>query len=93
MDDLIKYGKVRRAVLGVSIAERRRRPTRRRPGLPQIRGAKVQRFIRTTDSPAQKAGIEIGDIIVAASGQPVDSVPSCSASSAASSPATWSTST
>jgi serine protease Do len=72
MDDLIKYGKARRAVVGVSLGEVLA-PDARAAGLTQIMGAKVQGFTDET-SPAQKAGIEIGDVIVAADGRPVDQV-------------------
>ena len=73
MDDLIKYGKVRRAVVGVSLQEVT--PSDAQAAhLPQIGGAKVEGFSPENDSPAEKAGIEIGDIIVAADGQSVDQV-------------------
>jgi serine protease Do len=46
----------------------------RAAGLTQIGGAKVSSFPPDQDSPAQKAGIEVGDIIVSAAGRPVDQV-------------------
>ena len=46
----------------------------RAAGLTQIGGAKVSRSTPKSNSPAQKAGIEVGDIIVAAAGTPVDQV-------------------
>ncbi len=71
MDDLIKYGKIRRAVVGVSLNEVT--PTdARAAGLAQIGGAKVSGFSPENDSPAQRAGLEVGDIIVSASGHPID---------------------
>jgi len=73
MDDLIKYGKVRRAVVGVSLNEVT--PTdARAAGLQTIGGAKVGAFSPEQGSPAEKAGIEIGDIITAAAGHPIDQV-------------------
>jgi len=73
MDDLVKYGRVRRAVLGVSIAEVE--PTdARAAGLSEIRGVKVQAFDPPDDSPAKRAGLEVGDVIIAAQGQRVNRV-------------------
>ncbi len=74
MDDLTKYGKVRRAVLGIAIS-----PVdpddAGAAGLKTIAGVKVGGFTPAdASSPAEKAGIEVGDIIVAADGQPVDRV-------------------
>jgi serine protease Do len=70
MDDLVKFGKVRRALVGVTL-----QPVNpvdaRAAGLATIGGAKVGSY-SSDDSPAKKAGIELGDIIVAAGGHPVD---------------------
>jgi serine protease Do len=73
MDDLIKFGKVRRAVVGVVLGEVTPQDAKA-AGLAQVGGAKVGDFNPATDSPAQKAGIEIGDIIVSAAGRPIDQV-------------------
>ncbi|MDB4878061.1 MAG: hypothetical protein JWM41_4507 [Gemmatimonadetes bacterium] len=72
MDDLIKYGKARRAVVGVSLNEVSATDARA-AGLTQIGGAKVGGF-SDENGPAQKAGIEIGDVIIAAAGHPIDQV-------------------
>jgi serine protease Do len=72
MDDLIKYGKPRRALVGVSLGEVSAADAHA-AGLATIGGAKVGGF-SGEDSPAEKAGIEIGDIIVAAGGHPIDQV-------------------
>ncbi len=72
MDDLIKHGRVRRAVLGVSINEVRPEDAQA-AGLNEIRGALIGGFTGD-DSPAEKAGIEPGDVIVAVNGQQVDRV-------------------
>ncbi|HEY4218811.1 MAG TPA: trypsin-like peptidase domain-containing protein [Gemmatimonadaceae bacterium] len=72
MDDLIKYGKARRALVGVSLNDVTATDARA-AGLATIGGAKVQGF-PSEDSPAEKAGIQIGDIIVAAGGHPIDQV-------------------
>jgi serine protease Do len=74
MDDIVKYGKVRRAVLGVQIAEVEPADARA-AGLTEIRGAKVQNFDpNEADSPARRAGLEVGDIIIAANAQRVNRV-------------------
>jgi serine protease Do len=74
MDDIVKYGKVRRAVLGVQIVEVEPADARA-AGLSEIRGAKVQNFDPNEDeSPAKRAGLEQGDIIIAANGQRVNRV-------------------
>lgn len=74
MDDLVKYGRVRRAVLGVGIDEVT--PTdARAAGLSEIRGVKIRAFDPNADaSPSAKAGIEIGDIVISAAGQRVNRI-------------------
>jgi serine protease Do len=73
VDDLIKYGKVRRPVLGVLVQPVT--PTDAKYyGLDQIAGAKVDDF-SGDDSPAEKAGVEAGDIIVSVNGEAIQSVP------------------
>jgi len=73
MDDLIKYGSVKRAVVGVVLGEVK--PTdAKAAGLQQVGGALVQDFNPPKDSPAQRAGIAIGDVIVQADGKPIDQV-------------------
>lgn len=74
MDDIIKYGKVRRAVLGIAISEVDPDDAGA-AGLKTIEGVKVSGFTPSDgSSPAEKAGLEAGDIIVAADGKPVDRV-------------------
>ncbi|MHB1864087.1 MAG: Do family serine endopeptidase [Gemmatimonadaceae bacterium] len=76
MDDLIRYGKVRRAVLGVSITEVDA-ATAKVSGLASIHGALVGGFTDDNGpSPAEKAGLEAGDVITAVNGQPVKDVAS-----------------
>ncbi len=72
MDDLIKYGKVRRAALGVSIQDVDAEDARA-AGLSSIAGVKVGGF-SGDDSPSRKAGIEPGDVIVSLDGHEVDRV-------------------
>ena len=74
MEDLIKYGKVRRAALGVSINDVSAEDARA-AGLQSIAGVKVGGF-SGDDSPSRRAGIEPGDVIVSLDGRPVDRVSS-----------------
>ena len=74
MSDLIAYGKVKRAVLGVAI-----RPVdaddAQASGLKEIRGAKVGGYSPSEEeSPAARAGMQPGDIIVTVDGKPVTGV-------------------
>ncbi len=70
MDSLIKTGKVVRGYLGVTIA-----PVTpaiaKHMGLKETRGAFVQEVL--PDSPAGKAGVQDGDVIVGFNGKPIDS--------------------
>ena len=61
----------RRAVIGVNIVDAT--PTTRRPVLAEIRGVLVSRF-RPTANPGARAGIELGDMIVAVNDSAVDRV-------------------
>ena len=59
--------------LGVALAPRRvARRLRRAVGLPDIDGLLIQQVVE--DSPAARAGLSSGDLIVAAAGQPVGGV-------------------
>ena len=75
MDDLIAYGKVRRAVIGVAIGNAAAADAKA-AGLKEVTGVLVQTysFDPTDESPAKKAGIEPGDVIIAADGKPTDRV-------------------
>jgi serine protease Do len=72
MNDLIKNGRVRRAVIGVNIGEVTPAAAKT-AGLTQIGGAVVGGFTGD-DSPARRAGLEPGDVIVKADGKLVDRV-------------------
>jgi serine protease Do len=67
-DDLIQYGRSRRPMLGVNI-----QPVTPEDaeafGLERVAGAVVQGF--ADDSPAQRAGMQRGDVIVAVDGRPI----------------------
>ena len=68
MEDLIAYGRVRRALLGVSIDPVESEDAEAL-GLPRIAGALVQSA--TEDTPAAGAGLRLGDVITALDGEEV----------------------
>ncbi|MBI2795913.1 MAG: trypsin-like peptidase domain-containing protein [Gemmatimonadetes bacterium] len=72
MDDLIKHGRVRRAIIGVAIADVTPADAAV-AGLKEIKGVKVGAYA-DENSPAKKAGIEEGDIITRADGKDADRV-------------------
>ena len=71
MEDLIAEGRVRRAVIGVTINEVRPEDAES-AGLREIRGALVGGF--SENSPAKRAGLEPGDVIISIDGKPIDRV-------------------
>jgi len=71
VNDLLKYGRVRRAILGVVI-EPVRSNVAKAVGLSKPTGALIQGI--TSDSPAEKAGLRQGDIVLAVEGEKVVSV-------------------
>ncbi len=75
MDDLIAYGKVRRSVIGVAINNATAADAKA-AGLKDVTGVLVQTYSYepVDDSPAKRAGIEPGDVIIAADGKPTDRV-------------------
>jgi serine protease Do len=73
MNDLIAHGRVRRAILGALITDVTQDDAAVAK-LKAIAGAKVEDFSPADDSPAKRAGLEPGDIVVTADGQPVDRV-------------------
>jgi serine protease Do len=72
MNELIESGEIRRPAVGVTLLEVEPEDAEA-AGLKEIRGAKVQGF-SGDDSPAKKAGLEIGDVITAVDGKPVEQV-------------------
>jgi serine protease Do len=68
-EDLIRYGRWRRAVLGVAIAEVLVEDVEAFR-LPSVAGAVVQGFSGPS-TPAEAAGLQMGDVIVGVDGQPV----------------------
>ena len=71
MDQIIAGGRVSRVAMGVSVQNATANDAEY-VGLPDIRGVLVQDF--SGDSPAKKAGLESGDIIVSIDGKPVEYV-------------------
>jgi serine protease Do len=70
VEDLLDDGKVQRGFLGVMPVDVDKE-TAKVLGFPEPSGAVVTRV--TPDSPAEKAGVEVGDVVVSAAGQKVDS--------------------
>jgi len=74
MDDLIKYGKVRRAVMGVSIMPATPADAKA-AGMKEVTGVFVRAFNPDdSNSPAKNAGLQPGDVIVSADGKATDRV-------------------
>jgi serine protease Do len=67
--DLLEYGEVRRPRLGVSVSDVTAVDAEAY-GLDEVRGADVSSV--EEGSPADEAGIELGDVIVAVDGKPVE---------------------
>src|SRR5881296_845930 len=73
MDQLVKTGHVERAVMGIQIRDANPEDADA-VGLKEISGVVVNSYTGD-DSPAKRAGIQPGDVIVALDGQPVSNVP------------------
>ena len=71
MDQLIAHGRVERAALGITVRDAGPNDAEY-VGLPAARGVVVQDF--SDNSPAKKAGLVAGDVIIGVDGQPIDYV-------------------
>jgi serine protease Do len=69
MDQLIRTGRVERAALGVTVRDATAEDAAY-AGLPAVSGVRVEDY-GSEDSPAKRAGIEPGDVIVSVDGRPV----------------------
>ena len=72
MDQLIEHGRVRRSALGITVRNASANDAAY-VGLPEIRGVIVEDF-GSDASPAKRAGLEPGDIIISIDGKPVEYV-------------------
>src|SRR5437868_4944813 len=73
MDQLVKTGHVERAVMGIGIVDADENDAAA-VGLKQITGVVVKSFT-DDNSPAKKAGIQLGDVIVTLDGESIDNTP------------------
>lgn len=71
VNDLLQYGQVRRALLGISITDVTPEDAEVYR-LPEIAGVLVEDF--AAESPARSTGLERGDVIIAVGGEPVQRV-------------------
>ena len=72
MDQIVTHGKVERAGMLISV-QTATEVDADYVGLPSVSGVTISSFTKD-DSPAKKAGMEVGDVIVAIDGQPMQYV-------------------
>jgi serine protease Do len=71
MNQLITDGRVHRAALGITVQTASKEDAEY-AGLNEIRGVRIENFSRA--SPAERSGLEVGDIIIAVDGKPLQYV-------------------
>jgi serine protease Do len=69
VSDILEYGEVRRPQLGVTISDVNAVDAEAY-GLSEVRGADIGTVV--PDSPAEEAGLQIGDVILAVDDEPID---------------------
>ena len=67
-DQLVLHGRVRRAYLGVELDDDFTQTTALRLGMDRNRGARIMRVYNVQNSPANRAGLRMDDVIVAFNG-------------------------
>ena len=82
-EQIIRHGSVRRATLGVIITEIRKDDPLRRRSTPLGDRTAVRVDQVMPGSPAERAGLRPGDVLVALAGEPVNDIPSLAAAIAA----------
>ena len=73
MNQLVANGRVQRAALGIEVADAKENDAAY-VGLKEIRGVVINGFPDGITSPAERAGMQAGDVIVSIDGQRVDYV-------------------
>jgi len=73
MNQLVANGRVQRAALGIEVNDAKENDAAY-VGLKEIRGVLINGFPEGITSPAERAGLQVGDVIVSVDGQRVDYV-------------------
>jgi serine protease Do len=71
-EQLVVHGRVRRAYLGVELDNDFNQSTAQRLGLDRSRGARIMRVYNVQNSPANRAGLRIDDVIVSFNGVEIE---------------------
>ena len=71
-EQLVVHGRVRRAYLGVELDNDFNQSTAQRLGLDRSRGARIMRVYNVQNSPANRAGLRMDDVIVSFNGVEIE---------------------